>query len=371
MAEVPLPTRLFTAMLGAYELSTVYLGVRLGCYASLAGEGAANAAELAARCGIHPRYAREWLEQQAVSEFLVVDDPAGDAEVRRYALPPEHAELADPDGGLAAMAYMHVGIGSVTSRLVDAYREGTGLAYAEYGADVRAGQAGFVREAYPMLLPRVVRAAVGSVVAESVARGGAAAGSVTGGGTAELWTPERIADIGCGAGWSSLALADAYPEVRVDGLDTDAACIEEARANAVAAGVADRVTFEVCDAAEPKLARRYDVAIFCDVLHDLARPVDALAAARELLTARGVAVVVDEAASDEFTAPGDQLQRGLYVASVLHCLPVGMSEQPSAGTGALMRMSTLRSYAREAGFSDVRELSVTQGAGMRAYLLTR
>lgn len=356
---VPLATRLFTAMLGAYELSTVYLGVRLGCYASLAADGPADAAELAARCGIHPRYAREWLEQQAVCEFLVCDDPAADPEVRRYALPPEHADLADPDGGLAAMAYMHAGIGSVTARLVEAYRAGTGLAYAEYGADVRAGQAGFVRDEYRTLLPSVIRAAV----AES--RPGRGEGD-------ELdWTPERIADVGCGGGWSSLALAHAYPDVRVDGLDTDVACIEEARANAAAASVSERLSFEVCDAAEPGPAGRYDVAVFCDVLHDLSRPVEALAAARDLLTERGFVVVVDEAAGDVFTAPGDPLQRGLYVASVLHCLPVGMSQQPSAGTGAVMRFGTLCAYAREAGFADVRELPVGDGAGMRAYLLLR
>jgi 2-polyprenyl-3-methyl-5-hydroxy-6-metoxy-1,4-benzoquinol methylase len=356
MTEVPLPTRLFTAMLGAYELSTVYLGVRLGCYTALAEAGPANAGELAARCGVHPRYAREWLEQQAVAGFLVVEDSMVAAAARVYTLPREHADLADPEGPLAAMALMHAGIGSVTARLVDAYRSGTGLDYAEYGADVRAGQAGFVRETYPTLLPAVLRAAISD--------------------TATSWIPDRIIDLGCGAGWSSLALADAFPDVRIDGLDSDAACIEQAGANAAAAGLADRVSFEVCDAAEPvtraaSAGGRYDVALFCDVLHDLARPVEALVSARELLTERGFAVVVDEPATDDFTAPGDQLQRGLYVASVLHCLPVAMAERPSAATGALLRPSTLRAYAREAGFARVRELPAGQGAGVRAYLLAR
>jgi 2-polyprenyl-3-methyl-5-hydroxy-6-metoxy-1,4-benzoquinol methylase len=376
MTEVPLPTRLFTAMLGAYELSTVYLGVRLGCYAALAEAGPANADELAARCGIHPRYAREWLEQQAVAGFLVVENAVVEAAARVYALPSGHADLADPEGPLAAMALMHAGIGSVTARLVDAYRSGTGLAYAEYGADVRAGQAGFVRETYPALLPAVLRAAISAMTAGA----GEGAGAATNTTTAAGWIPERIIDFGCGAGWSSLALAEAFPAVRIDGLDSDAACIEQAGANAAAAGVADRVSFEVCDAAEP-VARpasaggsgdgggRYDVALFCDVLHDLARPVAALVSARKLLTERGFAVVVDEPATDDFTAPGDQLQRGLYVASVLHCLPVGMAEQPSAATGALLRPSTLRAYAQEAGFGRVQELPAGQGAGMRAYLL--
>jgi SAM-dependent methyltransferase len=350
--QAPLATRLFTAMLGAYELSTVYLGLRLGCYTSLAASGPANAGELAERCGIHPRYAREWLEQQAVAGFLTVNDASAGPAERVYALPEPHAELADPDGELAAMAFMHAGIGSVTARLVDVFRSGGGLAYAEYGADVRAGQAAFMRGTYPELLPAVLRAAISATSSTGDA----------------AWTPDRIADLGCGAGWSSLALADAYPDMRVDGLDTDGDCVAEARANAVSAGVAGRVAFEVCDAAEPALAGRYDVAFFCDVLHDLARPVEALAAARQLLTDRGFVVVVDEAVSDAFVAPGDQLQRGLYVASVLHCLPVGMAEQPSAGTGALMRTDTLAGYAAKAGFDYLRELPAESG-GMRAYVL--
>ncbi|HEX4790992.1 MAG TPA: class I SAM-dependent methyltransferase [Actinospica sp.] len=397
MTEVPLPTRLFTAMLGAYELSTVYLGVRLGCYAALAEDGPANAAELAERCGIHPRYAREWLEQQAVAGFLAVDDSAAgasspvsgsapgsaSASARVYALPKEHVDLADPEGPLAAMALMHAGIGSVTARLVDAYRSGTGLAYGEYGADVRAGQAGFVRETYRTLLPAVLRAAVSAMAASTSTITSASATTRTTSaaapepaGSASEWVPDRIIDFGCGAGWSSLALAAAFPDVRIEGLDSDSACIEQARTNAAAAGVAHRVSFEVCDAAEPVVqpasaggGERYDVALFCDVLHDLARPVEALVSARKLLTERGFAVVVDEPASDIFTAPGDQLQRGLYVASVLHCLPVGMAEQPSAATGALMRPDTLRGYAREAGFARVQELPAHDGSGMRAYLL--
>src|SRR5687767_1925381 len=59
--------RLMTAALGALEMQAVYLGDRLGLYRSLAEEGPATPAELAERAGIHPRYAREWLEQQSVA----------------------------------------------------------------------------------------------------------------------------------------------------------------------------------------------------------------------------------------------------------------------------------------------------------------
>ena len=72
--------------------------------------------------------------------------------------------------------------------------------------------------------------------------------------------PARIADIGCGAGWSSIAIARAYPLVQVHGIDVDEASIELARANLQGTDVEDRVTFEARDAGDPALSGRYDVA---------------------------------------------------------------------------------------------------------------
>jgi len=53
----------------------------------------------------------------------------------------------------------------------------------------------------------------------------------------------------------------------------------------------------------------------------------------------------------------------------LHCLPVGMAEQPSAATGTVMRTETLRGYALEAGFNDVETLSI-ENDFWRFYRLT-
>ena len=44
--------------------------------------------------------------------------------------------------------------------------------------------------------------------------------------------------------------------------------------------------------------------------------------------------------------------------SVLHCLPVGMAEEPSAATGTVMRTDTLRRYAHEAGFRTLEVLGI-------------
>jgi hypothetical protein len=51
--------------------------------------------------------------------------------------------------------------------------------------------------------------------------------------------------------------------------------------------------------------------------------------------------------------PTTDTERFLYAISVLHCLPVGMSEQPSAATGTLLRPDTVRAYGLEAGFRAV------------------
>jgi 2-polyprenyl-3-methyl-5-hydroxy-6-metoxy-1,4-benzoquinol methylase len=170
--------------------------------------------------------------------------------------------------------------------------------------------------------------------------------------------PARVADVGCGTGWSSIAIAAAYPLVKVDGFDVDAASIEAARRNAEERGVSDRITFEVRDAADPRLAGAYDVVTAFETIHDMSNPVGALRAMRGLAKQGGAVVVMDEKCAEEFTAPGDELERFLFGWSAVHCLPVGMVDLPSAGTGTMMRPSRLREYAREAGFVDIEILPV-------------
>jgi SAM-dependent methyltransferase len=165
-----------------------------------------------------------------------------------------------------------------------------------------------------------------------------------------------VADVACGGGWASIAIALAYPEVRVEGYDLDEASIDLARANAAAAGMADRVAFHVRDiTAEPRPTARYDVVCVFEAVHDMARPVEALAAMREM---GDTVLVMDERTADAFTAPGDESERFLYGVSLFCCLPAGRSESPSAATGTVMRPATLRNYAREAGFRDAAVLPI-------------
>jgi 2-polyprenyl-3-methyl-5-hydroxy-6-metoxy-1,4-benzoquinol methylase len=337
-------TRMFLASLATAELMTTYLGLRLGLYDALAGGGALTAGELAERAGVAPRYATEWLEQQAAAGIVEVDDAAASPAARRYTLPVGHAEaLTRPDSpfGIAPFALLPVGgIGAVLPRLLEAYRTGGGVPYADYGSDFRGGQAGLNKSIFDNQLPGWIAAALPDLH-ERLRRG-----------------PARVADVGCGSGWSSIALARAYPAVDVDGLDLDEASVAEATRNAAAAGLADRVRFAVRDAADPALHGRYDLVCVFDALHDLARPVEVLTACRALLAGSGCVLLMEPNVAERFTAPAGETERFFYAVSLLHCLPVGLAEAPSAATGTVIRPDTVREYATAAGFTTVDVLPV-------------
>jgi SAM-dependent methyltransferase len=167
-----------------------------------------------------------------------------------------------------------------------------------------------------------------------------------------------VADIGSGAGWSSIGIARSYPNVRVDGFDLDAPSVALARANADEAGLNSRVRFHIRDAGDPALSGRYDLVTAFECIHDMADPVGALRAMRRLAGAHGAVIVADERVGDTFTPAGNDVEWMMYGWSLLHCLPVGMADQPSAATGTVMRADTLRRYALEAGFRDVAVLPI-------------
>lgn len=335
--------RLFEATLGALDLLAIHLGARLGLYRLLADGAPRTPGELAAATGIAPRYAREWLEHQAVGGILVVDDATAPDDDRRYRLPSGHAEvLADPDS-LATMTpmagFIVAGAGAM-DQVVDAYRTGAGVAWDAYGDLLLESQAAINRPMFEQLLPTQWVPAMTDI-------------------DARLREPgARIADVACGAGWSTLALARAYPNVHVDGLDVDPWSIEQATRNAAEAGLSDRASFVLADAADPGLSGRYDLVTVLEAVHDLARPVEVLRTVRDLVAPGGAVLVADEGVAESFTAPGDPTDRIMYGYSILFCLPNSLAEQPSAGTGTVMRPATLERYAREAGFASVSVLPV-------------
>jgi SAM-dependent methyltransferase len=335
--------RLFGAAIGTLDVLTVHLGDRLGYYAALAASGPLTAGELAARTGTRERYAREWLEQQAATGILAAGSEP-DATRRRFTLPTGHAEALVDEDSLSYMAGMVRLVASVAGPLpavLQAFRTGGGVPYAAFGPDTREGIAAMNRPMFVNQLGSEWLPAIPELHARLHAD-----------------PPARVADFGCGTGWSSIAIARAYPKVQVEGIDLDGSSIERARANAMAAGLSARVSFSVRDAADPALAGRFDLVTAFETVHDMARPVEALRAMRGLLRAGGVVLVADERVGEAFSAPGDELERLNYGFSVLHCLPASLADSPSAATGTVMRPPTFRRYAAEAGFGDIQLLPI-------------
>ncbi|MET0233042.1 MAG: class I SAM-dependent methyltransferase [Kibdelosporangium sp.] len=324
-----LAQRLFQNVTSALEMYAVYLGERLGYYRALAEHGPMTSAELAARTGTAERYTREWLEHHATAGLLEVD---GD---RRFGMPPSHVPvLADRESVLFDTLHSInlVRVGRRMADLVDAYRTGEAPPPIPWEPE---GRAETNRPIFLNLLGKQWLPSIPSVH-DRLSAG-----------------PARIADIACGLGWSSIAMALAYPEATVDGLDLDEHAISVARRHAETSGVADRVTFTAMDAADLAGTEKYDLVTIIEALHDMAQPVASLKAARQLLADNGSVLVLDLRTEEELTTPGPVREQQEYGWSLVACLPDGMGDPASAATGAVMRPSTLRKYAQEAGFTDV------------------
>jgi ubiquinone/menaquinone biosynthesis C-methylase UbiE len=333
---------LFGAALGTVELTVAWFGRALGLYAALRGGGGSTAAEVAARAGIDARYAREWLEHQAVAGALTVDDPDAAPDERRYTLPEAHARVLLDEEHPAysgALAEIPPILARSIELVADAFRTGAGVPFAAYG--LHDMQAGFTR---PMFANALVSEWV-PALADVQAR-------------LEAGEALRVADFGCGEGWAAIYLAVAYPNVTVDGFDLDDTSIAAARKHAADRGVANRVRFEVRDITDPSFDARYDLALTCEVIHDLADPVGALAALRRVTRDAGAVLVIDEKAAETFAPSGDPIERLLYSFSILHCLPAGRDAETSAATGTVMRPAVFEHYARAAGFASVDVLAI-------------
>jgi 2-polyprenyl-3-methyl-5-hydroxy-6-metoxy-1,4-benzoquinol methylase len=347
--------RLFGSALGAMDLLCVYLGDRLGMYRALADAGPSTSAELATVAGVNERYAREWLEQQAMTGILEAVDPnASDAE-RRYAVPAGHDDVLLDGGSLnhmAPMAQLIVACALPIHTVLEAFRTGGGVPYADYGADLHEGQARFTQPLFDNLLATDWFPAVPTI--HDRLNGD---------------PPARVADLACGLGRSSIAIARAYPKVTVDGIDLDQASIVRAQQLLPESGVEGRVAFHNRDGADPELSGRYDLVTIFEALHDMSYPVEVLGTARALLSGGGRLLVADEKTAERFALDAGVVERLHYGFSVLHCLPVGMVGENAAGTGTVMREDTMRSYAEQAGFADC-DVAPIENDFWRFYLLT-
>lgn len=344
--------RVFTHALATAETMSICLGDHLGWYRALAEHGPLTATELARRTGTDARYAREWLEMQAAFGILDVDMTGRPP---LFTITPGVAEVLTDRDSLSYLGALPRFFGASFAQLpllLEAYRNGGGVSWAQFGDDARECQAALNRPLFEQRLAPTL-AQIGDLHTRLSAPGA------------------RIADIGFGAGHSTIALARAYPAATFTGYDVDEASVTMAARAAAAAHVDDRVTFRCADGNEIAADGPFDAIFAFECVHDMAHPVEVLAAASAALAPGAPFIVMDEAVSDEFTGPADDVDKIMYAYSLFVCLPDGMSSPRSAGTGTVLRPTTLAGYARDAGFAHVDVLPIDDFGFFRFYRLTR
>ena len=333
--------KVFTDLLGTLSTYAIAMGVSLGWYEALAGAESMNPRELAAATETDERYAQEWLEQQTVSGYLDVVDANASPRDRRFSIAPEAAEILTDRTSLAHMGPfpgLVTSLGRSLPKIVDVYRTGAGFGWHEHDDGARCGQAEANRPMFLNLLGQQYLASIPSVDA-ALRNGGS------------------VADIGCGLGWSSIGIAQAYPQSRIDGYDIDGPSIDQARLHAAEAGVADRVRFHTVDASGLQ-DKSYDLVLALECVHDMSDPVSVLSAMRKIVKPGGTVLIMDERVGEHFTGQPDPVEQFMYGFSLICCLPDGRNAPDSVATGTVMRPPTLERYAKEAGFSSIDVLAI-------------
>jgi len=352
----------FTGMaIESLEAASIYIGTQLGYYAVLFELGPLSASELAQRTGTHERYTREWLEQQTISGIVELAPESVElpGELRQFLLPEAHRDLlVRPDeehrmGEVSGFVTALTSLVLQTPAVIDAFLTGGGVPFESYGVACVHGVDGMNPNADDDPLPNEWIPAMPDVHQRLLAD-----------------PPARVADVGCGGGKALIALAQHYPKLQADWFDLDPTSVELARRNAERAGVANRVHFHCVDAAELGDRHGYDLVMPIACVHDMAYPVRALRAMRVMAGDGGTVFVADPLLDPFVGQTGERSDRFAYAASVLHCLPVSMVFDSSAGTGCAMKEATLRDYAAEAGFSDVEILPIERTGFLGYFRLT-
>jgi SAM-dependent methyltransferase len=321
----------------AVNVPLTVIGARLGLYAAMADAQPVTSAELAERTGTLERYVREWLAAQAAGGYVDYDPPT-----ETYRLPLEHAAvLADESSPVYQLGMFQTASASVMAQdeVAERFRTGEGLGWHEHHDDLFGGTDSIFGIAYRASLVQEWIPALDGV-------------------EAKLHAGARVADIGCGYGTATVLLAEAYPASTFVGFDYHVESIERARANAAAAGVADRVRFEVASAtAFP--GSGFDLIASLDSLHDLGDPAGCARRVREALAPDGTWMIVEPSAGDRVEDNLHPLGRIRYAVSTLVCTPGSLSQDGRAGLGTLAGEARLSEAIRAGGFAQVRRAAET------------
>jgi SAM-dependent methyltransferase len=315
----------------------VVMGDKLGYYRDLAAHGPSTPAELARRTGTAEPYAREWLNAQAAGAYVDYAPETG-----RYTLPPEQAvALTDEESPAFLPGFFQIALGTVlgSPRILEAARSGAGLGWHEHDHDVHVGCERFFRPSYHAHLVEEWLPACAGVV-DKLRRGA------------------RVADVGCGHGASTILMAQAFPASTFVGHDYHRESIETARERAAAAGLGDRVRFEVASA-QAFGGADLDLVTMFDCLYDMGDPVGAARQVRGALADDGTWMVVEPMAGDHVEENLNPVGRAYYGFSTLLCTPASLSQDVGLALGTQAGPARIRDVTTAGGFSRFERVATT------------
>lgn len=311
----------------------LYIGDQLGLFKALAQTGAVTLEELTAHTGLNARYLREWLGSMATGDYVTYDRHS-----KRYRLPDEFVPvLADEDspyfaGGIIQLSVPFV---SMAPRIIEAFRHGGGAPEDAYPVETWQGMERMTMPWYKhFLVQHWIPSLTG--VKEKLEAGGS------------------VLDFGCGSGLAAITMAKAFPKASILGCDFHLPSIERARANAQAAGLGDRVRFEVADS-DALLGKKFDFVTTFVVIHDAADPQQMMKDLRTSTADDGTYLMVELNLSEELHENMNLFGRVMYPQSTLYCMTCSLSHG-GAGLGAFMGETRARDMAGKAGFSRVRKV---------------
>ncbi len=328
-----LTERLIAHKTGELASLMAHLGIRLGLFHAMRGQGAMSVDALAQAAGLHRRWVLEWLRQQTAAGILEYVDE------ERFRLADEMAELLLDDASTSYVGWLFYPPtgGDRLDRLAAAFRTGLGLSWedqGEQGAHLVDSSTG----AQHKLLATAVLPLMEGVV-ERLGRGAAAI------------------DVGCGSGTAVAALAKAFPRSTFVGIDPSPTALERARLRAKEAGLAN-LELAVGAAEDLSDEKRFDFAMVLDCMHDMTHPRQATLAIRRALKDDGVWLVKDVRCADSL-AENLQHPMGalLYGISIAYCMSSSMSAVDGAGLGTMgFSANRAREMAAAAGFTRFRIL---------------
>ncbi|MCA1636643.1 MAG: methyltransferase domain-containing protein [Acidobacteria bacterium] len=331
-----LALRAVNDMGGAFVMALAYIGDRLGLFRAMAGAGPLSSAQLAERTGLNERYVREWARAMVAAEYIDYDPVA-----ENFVMTDEQAfVLADEDSPLFVGGGFHFATPTIWNvpGVMEAFREGGGVSYAELGEEIPEAVERFFRPTYVNFLTQAWLPRVPGLT-ERLARG------------------IEVADVGCGFGQSTVAMAKAFPASNFLGIDSHPRSIERARRLADEQE-ADNAEFIWGMAQEvATMGRKYELVCSFDCIRDMSDPLGVLKAIRGAMAADGDYLWSEPNASSNPLENRNPVGKTFSAASPLHCLTVSLAHE-GAGLGTVIGESGARRLAREAGFSSFERLPV-------------